>query len=225
LAPAVGGVSLASFVSEGWVVSVYLTFIATSVLLALTPGPDVLLVVAIAAKEGFRRALQLTLGLASGVVFHTLLIAVGLSAIIQASSWGMSAIALFGSAYLLYLAWLTWRHRHDDPRSNPSRIQGSYYWRGVIMNISNPKVLLFFLALFPQFAQLDQPGYAWRIGILGLLFMVVTVVVFGGLAWLTAKSTQNIMQNLRFKITMDYITVGIFLLLAGLLLYSVVLAD
>lgn len=89
------------------------------------------------------------------------------------------------------------------------------------MNISNPKVLLFFLALFPQFAQLDQPGYAWRIGILGLLFMLVTVMVFGGLAWLTAKSTQNVMQNPQFKISMDYITVGIFLLLAGLLVYSV----
>ena len=201
--------------------SAYLSFVVTSVLLALTPGPDVLLVVAIAAKEGFNKALHLTLGLASGVVFHTSLIIIGFSAIIIASPMAMKLIALFGAGYLLYLAWQTWLHRHvaSEPSNNP-KIQGSYYWRGVVMNISNPKVLLFFLALFPQFAQLELPGYHWRIAVLGLIFMLVTIVVFGGLAYLTAKSTQNIMQNPRFKLAMDYITVLIFVGLAGLLLYS-----
>lgn len=200
----------------------YLSFFITSVLLALTPGPDVLLVVAIAAKEGFRKALLLTLGLASGVIFHTLLIIFGLSAVIMASPLAMKLIAVFGAGYLLYLAWLTWQHRKDQVHANKKpKIKGSYYWRGVIMNISNPKVLLFFLALFPQFAQLDQPGYHWRIAILGLIFILVTIMVFGGLAFLTAKSTQNFMQNPRFKLGMDYITVLIFMLLAGLLLYSI----
>ncbi len=202
--------------------SVYFSFIVTSVLLALTPGPDVLLVVAIAAKEGFKKALQLTLGLASGVIFHTLLIILGLSAIIIASPLAMQLIALFGALYLLYLAWLTWQHRNDSILATDTpQIKGSYYWRGVIMNISNPKVLLFFLALFPQFAQLDQPGYHWRIAILGLMFIGVTIVVFGGLAYLTAKSTQNFMRNPQFKLGMDYVTVLIFLFLAGLLLYSI----
>ncbi len=191
-------------------------------LLALTPGPDVLLVVAIAAKEGFNKALQLTLGLASGVIFHTSLIILGFSAIIIASPVAMKLIALFGAGYLLYLAWLTWQHRNEAIQANKtSKIQGSYYWRGVIMNISNPKVLLFFLALFPQFAQLDQPGYHLRIAVLGLIFIFTTIAVFGSLAYLTAKSTQNFMQNPRFKFGMDYVTVGIFVGLAGLLLYSI----
>jgi threonine/homoserine/homoserine lactone efflux protein len=189
--------------------------------LALAPGPDVLLVVAIAAKEGFRKALLLTIGLASGVFFHTTLIIFGFSALIIASSLAMQLIAAFGACYLLYLAWLTWLHRNDHmAQNNNPKIQGSYYWRGVIMNISNPKVLLFFLALFPQFAQLDQPGYHWRIAILGMIFILVTIAVFGGLAYLTAKSTQNIMHNPRFKLGMDYVTVMIFIVLAGLLLYS-----
>lgn len=192
-------------------------------LLALTPGPDVLLVVAIAAKEGFKKALQLTLGLASGVIFHTLLIALGISALIIASPMAMKVIALFGAAYLLYLAWLTWIHRNDQTHASTSRrITGSYYWRGVIMNITNPKVLLFFLALFPQFAQLDQAGYQWRLVILGLLFIVATVLVFGGLALVTAKSAQSFIENPKFKLTMDYITTLIFVALAGLLLYSII---
>jgi len=203
-------------------VSVYLSFIVTSVLLALTPGPDVLLVVAIAAKEGFKKALQLTLGLASGVIFHTLLIVLGLSTIIIASPMAMKLITLLGACYLLYLAWLTWSHRNEHiDSSNPSQIQGSYYWRGVVMNISNPKVLLFFLALFPQFAQLNQPGYHWRIAVLGLLFIGVTIVVFGGLAYLTAMSTQNFMHKPKFKLGMDCVTVLIFMVLAGLLLHSI----
>lgn len=190
--------------------------------LALTPGPDVLLVMTIAAKEGFKKAFSLTLGLASGVIFHTLLIILGVSALIIANPLAMKLIAAFGAVYLLYLAWLTWQHRSDDASDleNP-KIKGSYYWRGVIMNISNPKVLLFFLALFPQFAQLDEPGYHGRIAILGLIFIAATLLVFGGLAYLTAHSTQRIMQNPTFKITMDYITIGIFVLLACLLIYSV----
>lgn len=190
-------------------------------LLAITPGPDVLLVIAIAAKEGFKKAIQLTLGLTSGVIFHTLLIMLGLSALIIASPIAMKLIAVFGAGYLLYLAYLTWIHRTEQAQSSKTPIKGAYYWRGVIMNISNPKVLLFFLALFPQFAQLDEPGYTWRIAILGLLFMVATLLVFGGLAFVTAKSAQNFMQNPKFKLTMDYITVVIFVVLAGLLFYSV----
>lgn len=192
-------------------------------LLALTPGPDVLLVVAIAAKEGFTKALQLTLGLASGVIVHTTLIILGFSAMISASPLAMKLIALFGAGYLIYLAWLTWRHRHDHLQLAEDRpLPGSYYWRGVIMNISNPKVLLFFLALFPQFAVLDEPGYHLRIAVLGGLFILATLMVFGGLAWVMARTTQNIMQKPGFKLTMDWITMGIFVLLAGLLVYSVV---
>lgn len=200
----------------------FFSFILTSVFLALTPGPDVLLVVAIAAKEGFKKAMLLTLGLASGVVFHTSLIILGISALIVASPNAMKLTAIFGACYLMYLAWLTWQHREDAIRSKTQKIAGSYYWRGVVMNISNPKVLLFFLALFPQFAQLDEAGYHWRIAILGLIFIVVTIFVFGGLAYLTAKSTQNFMQNPKFKLGMDYVTIGVFVLLAGLLLVNVV---
>lgn len=199
----------------------YFSFFITAVLLALTPGPDVLLVVAMAAKEGFKKAFQLTLGLASGVIVHTLLIMLGISALIIASAWAMKVIAVFGACYLLYLAYLIWVHRSEQAHAAKTQIKGSYYWRGVIMNISNPKVLLFFLALFPQFAQLDQPGYTWRIAILGLLFIIATIMVFGALAYITAKTAQNFMQNPKFKLTMDYITVAIFVGLAGLLLYSI----
>ena len=201
---------------------VYLSFFITSVLLAITPGPDVLLVVTIAAKEGFKKAFQLTLGLASGVMFHTTLIILGLSALIIASPLAMKVVALFGAGYLLYLAWLTWQHRQEaiTDISKP-KIKGSYYWRGVIMNISNPKVLLFFLALFPQFAQLNEPGYHGRIAVLGLIFIVATVLIFGGLAYLTARSTHRMMQNPRFKLGMDYVTIIIFAGLAVLLLFGV----
>lgn len=202
--------------------TVYLSFVLASILLALTPGPDVLLVIAIAAKEGFNKAFQLTLGLATGVIFHTTLILLGISALIIASPLAMKLIGAFGACYLLYLAWLTWVHRHDHVHSGAEvKTEGSYYWRGLIMNISNPKVLLFFLALFPQFAMLDQPGYQLRIVILGLLFIIVTISVFGGLAYLTARFTAQFMQNNTFKKVMDIITILLFITLAGLLIYSV----
>lgn len=204
--------------------SSYLSFVITAFLLALTPGPDILLVLAIAAREGFSRAFQLTLGLASGVIFHTLLILLGFSALIMASPMAMKIIAIFGAGYLLYLAWVTWSQRNANLEAVETqavnKLAGSYYWRGVIMNISNPKVLLFFLALFPQFAHLDLPGYQLRIVILSVLFISVTILVFGGLAYLTARFTADFMQNNTFKKVMDGLTTLLFLVLAGLLLYT-----
>ena len=200
----------------------YLAFTLTAILLALTPGPDILLVVATAARSGFQRAMQFTLGLASGVIVHTLLIVFGVSALIASSPLMVKLIGLFGAAYLFYLAvriFMAMREQSNSTETNRS-IEGSYYWRGVIMNISNPKVLLFFLALFPQFAHLDMPGYQWRILILGGLFQLVTIGVFGGMAWLTAKTSANWMRDGRYRHIMDWINIAVFLVIGGLLLFN-----
>ncbi len=201
--------------------SSYLSFIFTSFILALTPGPDVLLVLAIAAKEGFPKALQLTLGLATGVIFHTALILLGFSALIIASPLAMNLIAIFGAGYLLYLAWLTWLHRSDSlEQSETPKIQGSYYLRGVIMNISNPKVLLFFLAFFPQFANLDHAGYAQRLILLGAAFIGVTLVVFSSIAWIGAKGSEQFFRNPSYQLAINWLTIFVFLLVAMVLLFA-----
>ena len=202
----------------------YLAFTVTAILLALTPGPDILLVVATALRTGFKQAFHLTLGLASGVIVHTLLIVFGVSALIAGSPMMVMLIGLFGAGYLFYLAFrifLSIRQQVESSEDDNGRtVDGNYYWRGVIMNITNPKVLLFFLALFPQFARLDVAGYQLRILILGGIFLLVTIVVFGGMAWLTAKSSVRWMSGGRYRHAMDWINIIIFLAIGGLLLFN-----
>ncbi|WP_395375043.1 LysE family translocator [Marinicella sp. W31] len=200
----------------------YLAFTVTAIILALTPGPDILLVVATAARNGFKQAIRFTMGLASGVIVHTLLIIFGVSALIASSPMMVKLIGLFGAGYLFYLAARIFMAMRQQAESveNSKNIEGSYYWRGVIMNISNPKVLLFFLALFPQFARLDAPGYQMRILILGGIFQLVTIGVFGGMAWLTAKSSAHWMSHGRYRHIMDWVNVAVFVIIGVLLLLN-----
>ncbi len=203
-------------------VETYLAFTATAILLALTPGPDVLLVIATAARVGFGPAFKLTLGFATGCLIHTLFLILGLSVLIAKMSWSMILVTFLGACYLLYLAFLTWMYRSDGVTEAQKTPKEPSYWRGVIMNISNPKVLLFFLALFPQFASLDQPGAEIRLAILGLLFALVTLVVFGGLGWLTAHSLSSFFHRPVFRRWMDWVNIFIFISLALLMLGSIV---
>ncbi len=205
--------------------SLYLGYVLTVALLALSPGPDILLVISTALRSGFNAALRLVLGLSTGVIVHTLLIALGISVLLARLPLAMYAVAVFGSFYLLHLAWQTGVSMRRTAASEatiaaaPTRGEGMF-WRGVVMNVSNPKVLLFFLAFFPQFARLDVPGYTARIVLLGFLFQLVTVVVFGGMAWLAAHSSARFFNRPAYRQTMDWLCIAVFTGIGALLLYS-----
>lgn len=199
--------------------TLYLGFALASLILALTPGPDMLMVITIAAREGFKSSLLFISGLISGVCFHALLLLLGIATLITQIPGALRLMAVFGVLYLAYLAWLTFQERHSRVQSEQAVTTGqtgnqSRYWRGVIMNISNPKVLLFFMAFFPQFAQLEKPGYGLRILLLSLVFMTVSYLAFTLVAWITAYGSQKQMTNPRYKTTMDWLSIVIFIALA-----------
>lgn len=174
-----------------------------------------LMVITIAAREGFKSSLLFISGLISGVCFHAALLLLGIATLITQLPSAMRLMAVFGVLYLLYLAWLTFQERNTRVSADkPVKTTKSRYWRGVIMNISNPKVLLFFLAFFPQFAQLEQPGYKLRIVVLALIFMAVSYLVFMVVAWITAYSSQKQLTNPRYKKTMDWLSILVFVVLA-----------
>ncbi len=161
-----------------------LAFFSVAVLLALAPGPDNLFVLMQSATGGRRSGFAVLAGLMIGVMLHTLAVALGLAAVFAASSTAFTALKLAGAAYLLYLAWGAWRAppmlatAGGDAAARPSR-----WWRlvlrGVLMNLSNPKVVLFFLALLPQFVQPGRGAVAGQILSFGLLFILAATLVFG----------------------------------------------
>ncbi len=162
-------------------IGVLAVFFSASILLALAPGPDNIFVLTQAALRGSRAGLVITLGLCTGLIVHTLAVASGVAVIFQVSAVAFTALKIVGAAYLLYLAYLAFRAsaaKLDDGAQNGASL-GRLYRRGILMNITNPKVSIFFLAFLPQFAD-PQRGSLWvQIVILGLVFIVSALLIFG----------------------------------------------
>lgn len=165
-----------------------LTFFAASVVLALSPGPDNLFVLAQSALYGRSAGLYITAGLATGLVVHTAAVALGVAALVLASDAAFAVLRVAGALYLLFLAWQAWLAGGDDAVQPVLRLTPwQYYRRGILMNISNPKVALFFLAFLPQFASPAHGALPAQIVLLGLLFMLAALLVFGAIAQLAGR--------------------------------------
>ena len=162
---------------------ILVAFYGAALLLSLSPGPDNLFVLVQSVQRGWRVGLCVVLGLCLGVMGHTLAVALGLAALFAASATAFTVLKLAGAAYLLYLAWGAWRAPASlgAPGEPAQRAQA---WprlvaRGVVMNLTNPKVVLFFLALLPQFVQPGQGPVAGQIVWFGALFILAATLVFG----------------------------------------------
>jgi threonine/homoserine/homoserine lactone efflux protein len=163
-----------------------LTFFIASLLLALAPGPDNLFVLTQAALRGRSAGLAVTLGLCTGLLGHTTAVALGLAALFAASALAFTLLKLCGAAYLLWLAWQAWRASSTTALAAAEDRLGGWqlYRRGILMNITNPKVSVFFLAFLPQFADPSRGPLTQQLLLLGAIFMVATILIFGGIALL-----------------------------------------
>ncbi len=160
-----------------------------AVLLALVPGPDNIFVLTQSVLLGRRAGLMATLGFSTGLIVHTLGVALGVAALIRQSEPAFLLLKLAGAAYLLYLAW---RFAHAAAMgTEPARagISGDWqlYRRGIVMNVTNPKVSLFFLAFLPQFIEPAAGPVFMQLISFGGLFILATLVVFGGIALLADR--------------------------------------
>lgn len=162
------------------------TFFIASVLHCLVPGPDNIFVLTQSAIHGRLSGIFVTLGLCTGLMVHTSVVALGFAVIFQASAVAFTVLKIFGVSYLLYLAWHAFRSSATEIESkqNDGKSFGTLYRRGIIMNISNPKVSIFFLAFLPQFADPGRGSLTLQLFYLGGIFIIATVLVFGSIALL-----------------------------------------
>jgi threonine/homoserine/homoserine lactone efflux protein len=202
-------------------VEVCLSFFGIAVLLALAPGPDNLFVLMQSALWGPRSGLFVVLGLCTGLIGHTLAVAVGLAALFAASATAFTVLKLVGAAYLLYLAWGAIRaHGHSTEHVKPPRRPGLIlYRRGIIMNLTNPKVSLFFLAFLPQFTSPERGSVALQTLSLGLLFMLATLIVFGGIAYFSGTFGAVMQRSQRAQKILNRAAAVVFLGLAMKLVF------
>ncbi len=194
-----------------------LMFFTTSVLLGLSPGPDNLFVMVQASRFGRRAGLLVTLGLCTGLLFHTAAVTFGLAALFKTSAAAFSLLKGAGACYLLYLAWLSFRAGiSSDPAAATERISSAaLYGRGIIMNITNPKVSIFFLAFLPQFTDPAKGPLSLQLLQLGGIFIVATIIVFGAISILAGTFGEKFRQSLFAQKVLNRAAAGIF---AGLAL-------
>jgi threonine/homoserine/homoserine lactone efflux protein len=191
-------------------------FFISAVLLGLTPGPDNIFVLSQSLAYGQRSGVMVTLGLCTGLLGHTALVALGVAAILAASPTLFQLIKLLGVAYLLYLAWQSWNAQPDEanPQSQLQLSPGKLYLRGVIMNLTNPKVGLFFVAFLPQFVSRDGWPVSAQIVLLGFVFIVSTLLVFGGIAMLAGVYSAKLTHSTSRRRVMNRLVSVVFILLA-----------
>ena len=150
-----------------------LLFFISSLALTMMPGPDILFVIN-QSLEDKKSGLLVSFGLCSGLIVHTLVLAFGLSAIIEQNDNVIMFFKYFGSVYLFYLAFQEFKKDRII-----SEIQKeNFYLRGVYMNLINPKVLIFFLAYFPNFLFSDTISTSYQFIILGAIFILQALIIF-----------------------------------------------
>lgn len=192
-------------------------FLIASALLTIAPGPDIIYVLTRGVSQGPRAGVAAALGFASGCIFHTVLAAVGIAAIIRSSDVAFDVVRYAGAAYLIWIGIQALRHRSSfsiDGASDAKAL-ATIYRQSVIGNMLNPKVTLFFLAFLPQFVNTQAGHVGWQMALLGVIFMVQTIVIFGAVAlfsgWLGAwiRRKPAIGQRLNVFAGITFIALGI----------------
>jgi threonine/homoserine/homoserine lactone efflux protein len=194
---------------------VLLLFFSASVLLGLSPGPDNLFVMAQSAQHGRGAGLIVTLGLCTGLLVHTSAVAFGLAAVFHTSAVAFTVLKFIGASYLLYLAWQAFRASASAVAKRVVRLdKGRLYRRGIIMNITNPKVSLFFLAFLPQFVDPKNGSLVLQFLLLGGVFIIATILVFGSISLIAGSIGERFKESPRAQLILNRLAGIVFVGLA-----------
>ena len=200
----------------------YLSFLGAAILLTLAPGPDNMYILTKSLSAGPRQGVTLAMGLATGPLWHTLLVMAGVAAFIQSSPASFMVLKYCGAAYLLYLSYGAFRSKGASikagdvvDKSESFALYTRGFKRGFLMNASNPKVLLFFLAILPQFVQPN--GFlspSLQIGLLGLTFSIQAAILFSIAAICAGQLKDTLIRHESFPLIMSRVAGTLLLLIA-----------
>jgi threonine/homoserine/homoserine lactone efflux protein len=197
-------------------------FLAVAVLVTLAPGPDNLMVLGLGMARGRRAGVAFGLGCALGCVNHTLLAALGVSALIAASPVAFTVLKVAGGLYLVWLGVQAIRNAQPvgAARQVAEEPPRTLFVKGLVANAINPKVILFFLAFLPQFVDAGRGHAGWQIVQLGTLFTLETVLIFGAIGWFAGSLGERLARHPSIGAWLDRIAGGIFVALGLRLLVA-----
>lgn len=197
----------------------FIYFLTASILLTLAPGPDNLYLLTKSLSDGAKSGVILAAGLISGIIFHTILVMVGVAAFIQNSTIAFTILKFFGAAYLIFLAFKAFQSARAGKKISmqKSGAKISYaelYRRGVLMNVLNPKVLLFFIAFLPQFVNFSAPSPSLQIILLGIIFAIQGFIIMASIAICAGKVRKLILRKKNLGQVFNYVEALVLLIIA-----------
>lgn len=201
---------------------ILISFIGASMLLTIMPGPDIIYVLVQSITNGKKYGIVTALGLVSGIMVHTTLVAFGVSALLKQSETLFFIIKLLGACYLLYLAYLSYKATDevllDSNVEKKSLVK--LFKQGFVMNVLNPKVSIFFLAFFPGFLFSNSLSTVSQFYILGGLFMLQALLIFSVVSILSGSFTKYLQQHPTFNSNIKWFKIMVFLGIAFFILFS-----
>lgn len=197
------------------------SFLLASIALTLSPGPDILYVMTQSISNGKKFGIATAAGLVSGILVHTTLIALGISAILKQSEMVFTSIKILGACYLLWIAFQVYKAPASitfSKERSPQKSVRALFKQGFIMNVLNPKVTLFFLAFFPGFIDESLGNVTQQIYLLGFLFMLQAFLIFSLVSILADQLTVFIRTNQKFALFLKWLQIVVFVGIAVLIL-------
>jgi threonine/homoserine/homoserine lactone efflux protein len=197
-------------------------FVAAVAVMALTPGPDMILYLGKTIAQSRRAGLVTFAGAVSGIFVHTTLAAIGLSALLAASATGFTVLKFVGAAYLLYLAWDAIRHGSSfrlAPGQEQERLS-ALYLKGLLVNLLNPKIVLFFLTFLPQFIVPGEPNATAKLIVLGLAFVVIASPICLAQIFAAGAIARFLRRSPRATRAVDFLFAGVMGAFAARLVFA-----
>ncbi len=197
-----------------------ISFSIATFALAISPGPDNIYVLTQSLANGTKSGIATTAGLISGCIVHTTLLAFGLSAILIASEEIFYGIKVLGACYLLYLSYKVYKSDSDISVANnaPKKSYLQLFKTGVIMNLVNPKVMIFFLAFFPGFLWDKEGNTIVQFYILGIVFMIVSFITFSSIALAAGRISKLLIEWKNMGVVLKWLQIVVFVGIATFIL-------
>ena len=200
-----------------------LSFIISSILLAISPGPDNIYIATLTSRSGKISGFSFMMGLLIGCFIHTILLAFGLNAMIIQVDFIFNLIKYFGALYLIYLSIEV--YKSDDLFKKNNKLSNSdsiliNLKKGIMMNLLNPKVFLFFALFFPNFLFSETISFKIQIIIMGLIFIIITLFVFGIIILFSNLIFNNFSQKSKFKLYAKFFNILVLIVIAAIILFA-----
>jgi threonine/homoserine/homoserine lactone efflux protein len=193
--------------------TVLLQFAIATIILAITPGPDMTLFVSRTLSQGRAAGFASMAGALCGTLIHTTLVVVGVSALIVASPMAFLVLKIFGAGYLVFLAWqaiVRGSAFSPEKKAGPQISLFRSWAAGLGVNLLNPKIILFFMTFLPQFVSAHDPYAPGKLFFLGAMFVVLSIPVTAPMVFAAERFSTAMKRNPRATRIVDYLFAGVF---------------